>query len=108
MTIQPTKKIHHPGHNLAAVVIVWLAGLVEALLIARLVGRLLAARPGNPAFTLLYGVTDPLVTWLAFLDYDQPPYGAALEFSTLALVCCVALVAYLAWVLLAALASVRG
>lgn len=100
MTKQPPKKIHHSGTNLAAITIVWLAGLVEALLIARLVVRLLAARPSNPAFSLLYGVTDPMVTWLASLDYDQPPYGAALELSTLALACCVPLLAYLAWVLL--------
>lgn len=100
MTMQPTQKIDYSGARLAASAVVWLAGLIEALLIARLVARLLAARPSNPAFTQLYGVTDPFVTWLAFLNYDQPPFGAVLEFSTLALAGCVPLVAYVAWVLL--------
>lgn len=77
-----------------------LAGLAEALLVARLLARLLAARPDNPAIMVLYALTEPLVTPLRALDYDQPPFGAALELSTLLLATCVPVVAYLAWVLL--------
>lgn len=76
------------------------AGAVEALLAARLVARLLAARPDNPSFALLLAVTDPLVAPLRALDYDQPPFGAALEFSSLVMAILVPLLAYLVWVLL--------
>ncbi|HMQ33428.1 MAG TPA: YggT family protein [Chloroflexaceae bacterium] len=81
--------------------LIWAAGALEALLLARLLARLLAARPDNPAFALLYAITGPLVAPLRALDYDQPPFGAALEFSTLIMAICVPLLAYVAWVLLA-------
>jgi hypothetical protein len=76
------------------------AGAIEGLLLARLAARLLAGRPDNPSLAMLYGLTGPLVAPLAALDFDQPPYGAALEFSTLTLATIVPLLAYLAWVLL--------
>jgi hypothetical protein len=76
------------------------AGALEGLLLARLLARLLAGRPDNPALALLYGLTGPLAAPLAALDYDQPPFGAALEFSTLTMATIVPVVAYLAWVLL--------
>lgn len=100
MTNEQHKKIRRPGAKRGAMLLVWCAGALEALLLARLVARLLAARPDNPALMILYGVTGPLVTPLRALDYDQPPFGAALEFSTLALAICVPPLVYLAWVLL--------
>lgn len=90
-----------PVDRRLAAALVAAAGALEALLLARLVARLLAARPDNLAVTMIYGITRPLVTPLAALDYDQPPFGAALEFSTLALALLVPLLAYLAWALLA-------
>jgi len=60
-------------------------GGVGALLLARLVLRLLAARADNPAIAALYAVTAPLRAPLAALDAGQPRFGATLEFSTLAL-----------------------
>lgn len=101
MTKRSTKKIQRSGSNFTAILLVWAAGALEALLLARLLARLLAARPDNPAFALLYAITGPLVAPLAALDYDQPPFGAALELSTLVMASCVPLLAYLAWVLLA-------
>jgi uncharacterized protein YggT (Ycf19 family) len=101
MTNQQTKKIRREGGNLA-VLLVWTVGAVEALLLARLLARLLAARPDNPSVQILYGITGPLVTPLRALDYDQPPFGAALEISTLALALFLPLVAYLLWALLSA------
>ncbi|GAB4210865.1 MAG: hypothetical protein OHK0022_44710 [Roseiflexaceae bacterium] len=66
--------------------IVWyLLGGLWGLLAARLLLKLLAARPTNPAVELLYGLTGPLVALLAPLDARQPRFGAVLEFSTLAL-----------------------
>lgn len=100
MTKQAAKKIHTEGSNLWAMLLVWAVGAVEALLLARLLARLLAARPSSPAVQLLYAITNPLVTPLRFLDHDQPPFGAALEFSTLALALILPLVAYLLWTLL--------
>jgi hypothetical protein len=65
-------------------IIAGLIGGAAALLIARLVLRLLAARPGNPVFEVFFRITAP-PSLLAFLDREQPRFGATLEFSTLAL-----------------------
>lgn len=73
-------------------------GVIEALLLARLVARLLAARPDNPTVLLLYTLTEPLVAPLRMFNYDQPPFGAALEFSTLVLLSLLPLVGYVLWV----------
>lgn len=100
MTKQSPKKIQDSRAHVVAVLLIWLVGLLEALLLARLVARLLAARPDSPAIMILYGVTGPLVTPLAALDYDQPPFGAALELSTLSMAILVPLLAYLVWLLL--------
>lgn len=83
-----------------ALLIAWVAGALDALLLARLVARLFAARPDSPAIQLLYAVTSPLVAPLAALNYDQPPYGAALEFATLIMATFVPLLAYLTWAVL--------
>lgn len=83
MTTQARKKVHRLRPNLEAIAVLWFAGALEALLLARLLARLLAARPDNPTIMLLYALTGPLVAPLRALDYDQPPFGAALEFSTL-------------------------
>lgn len=71
-------------------------GAVEALLLARLVARILAARPDSPAFTLLYNLTAPLVAPLAWLDLHQPRFGAVLELSTLVVVVGLAILAGIA------------
>jgi hypothetical protein len=60
-----------------------LGGLV-ALLLARLVLKLVAARPDNPVFAALFAITTPRL--LSALDAGQPRFGAVLEFSTLALI----------------------
>ncbi|MCX7792557.1 MAG: YggT family protein [Chloroflexaceae bacterium] len=78
MTFAPLNKL------LAVNWLVWFTGVLEALLLARLVARALAARPDNPAFAWLYGITDPLVTPFLALQPDLPPFGAALEWPTLA------------------------
>ena len=68
----------HARHMIAYVL-----GGLTALLLARLVLRLVAARPDNPIFTALFAITAPLHA-LAVLDAGQPRFGAVLEFSTLA------------------------
>jgi hypothetical protein len=60
-------------------------GGIEALLIARLVLRLLAARPDNPIVRALFALTAPPRA-LAFFDRGQPQFGATLEIATLALI----------------------
>jgi hypothetical protein len=60
-------------------------GAMAALLLARLVLQLLAARPDNPIFAAVRAVTAPLIVPLAALDAGQPRFGAVLEWSTLAL-----------------------
>ena len=61
-----------------------LLGAAAALLAARLVLRLVAARPDNPVFNVFFTLTTPLPP-LALLDRGQPRFGAVLEFSTLVL-----------------------
>ena len=70
----------HPRHIVACIL-----GGATALLLARGVLRLFAARPDNPVVAALFAVTTP-PTALAALDAGQPRYGAVLEFSTLALI----------------------
>jgi len=64
-------------------IIAYLFGSLDALLCARLLLRLFAARPDNPFFRTLFDATAPLVAPLSFLDTGQPRFGAVLEFSTL-------------------------
>lgn len=66
-------------------VLLTVVGATTALLLARLVLRLFAARPENPAFAALFALTAPLVAGFAALDAGQPRFGATLEYSTLAL-----------------------
>jgi hypothetical protein len=61
-----------------------LLGTAGALLLARVVLRLFAARPSNPVFGWFFAVTT-LPSWLSTLDAGQPRFGATLEFSTLVL-----------------------
>ncbi len=94
---QPRTKIAHSGPQRVALLVAWSAGVLEALLLARLATRLLAARPSHPVFGLLYGITSPFVSPFAALDFDQSPFGAALEYATLGLIGGVPLVAYFLW-----------
>jgi hypothetical protein len=65
-------------------IIAYVLGGVIAILLARLVLRLVAARPDNPVFAAFFALTPPYA--LAVLDMGQPRFGAVLEFSTLALI----------------------
>ena len=65
-------------------ILIYALGALDALLLARLVLRLLAARPDNPVIAVLYAITAPRGP-LAALDAGQPRFGATLELSTLAL-----------------------
>jgi hypothetical protein len=76
--------MHHNQINYRHI-IAYILGGVEALLLARLVLRLLAARPDNPVIATLFALTPPPRA-LAWLDAGQPRFGATLEFSTLALI----------------------
>lgn len=89
----------------------WVRGLIlalgalEALLLARLLARLLAARPDNPSFALLYRLTDPFVAPLGFFNYGQPLFGAVLELSTLAAALLLPTLGYVAWIMLSRYAT---
>jgi hypothetical protein len=60
-----------------------LIGIFSALLLGRFVAKALAARPDNPLFAWLYGITEWLRVPLAWLDAGRPQYGAVIEVSTL-------------------------
>lgn len=76
----------------------FLGGALSGLLIARLVLKLLAARPDSPAITWLYALTGPLVAPFAVLDRGQPRFGAILELSTLTTLLVVIIITALGWV----------
>jgi uncharacterized protein YggT (Ycf19 family) len=99
MSIPRTQNLSLAGCVLRGVPIA--TGALEALLLARLLARLLAARPDNPAIQLLYALTDPLVMPLRALDAQQPQFGAVLELSTLALLVVVPVVGYVLWYVVA-------
>ncbi len=80
--------------------------MLAALLLARFMLQLFAARPENPAFALLLTLTEPLRAPLAFLDAGQPLYGAILEYSTLTAALLVLILGYLIWIALR-IATVR-
>src|SRR5688500_2180887 len=65
-------------------IIAYMLGGITAILLVRLVLRLVAARPENPLIAALLAITTPHA--LAALDVGQPRFGAVLEFSTLALI----------------------
>ena len=62
-----------------------LVGLIEGLLLLRLVALLFAARPDNPWIALLLALTAPVTAPLGMLDQwaGQPRFGAGLELATL-------------------------
>jgi hypothetical protein len=103
MTTHLAKKMQlSPRNSLVPIFVVAIAGIVEALLLARLIVLLFAARPDNPSFALLLRLTAPLRAPLAFLDDGQPAFGAILEYSTLTMALLVPLLGYLAWIVLRA------
>ncbi len=61
-------------------------GLIEGLLLLRLVALLFAARPDNSWIALLLAVTAPVTAPFRLLDQSagQPQFGARLELATLA------------------------
>ncbi len=63
-----------------------IVGIVEGLLLVRLVGLLFAVRPDNPVYEAILDVTLPLVWPWLWLDRHahQPILGARLELATLA------------------------
>lgn len=91
------KKFHISCSSFVQLVAPWIVGVCEALLVARLLARMLAARPDNPLVQGLYALSRPLVQPLMFLDGAQPRFGAVLELSTLTAAIIVPLVSYLVW-----------
>jgi YggT family protein len=75
----------HQNALYARHIIAYLVGGLSALLLARFVLRLFAARPDNPVFAAFFAITMPPRA-LAALDAGQPRFGAVLEFSTLTLI----------------------
>jgi hypothetical protein len=60
-------------------------GAIEALLLARLIFKLFAARPEHPVVAWILALSEPAIALLARFDEGQPQFGATLEFSTLTL-----------------------
>ena len=75
-----------------------IAGIVEGLLLVRLVGLLFAARPDNRVLALIIDLCVPLVWPWLWLDRwaGQPRFGARLELATLAAMLMVAML-YGSW-----------
>ena len=77
--------------------LVAVCGVLEGLLLARLVARLFAARAENAVVQGLYALTEPLRGLLLRLDANQPQFGAVLELSTLTLLVVIPLLGYGVW-----------
>jgi hypothetical protein len=80
-----------------------LVGVLEGLLVARLMALLFAARPDNPAIGLLLAITTPLTAPFRAIDQlaQQPQFGARLELATLvAMGLVIAVAAAIEWTLL--------
>lgn len=62
-------------------------GVIEGLLLARIVAQLFAARPDHPVLNALLALTAPLVAPFQFLDRwtNQPEWGARLDVAALAM-----------------------
>jgi hypothetical protein len=78
-----------------------LIGAIAGLLLARLVALLFAARPDNPAVTILLAITEPLVMPFGWLDRlaGQPQWGARLELATLAALAALVIVTFIvSWI----------
>jgi hypothetical protein len=84
----------HQNTRLVRHIVAYALGAVAALLLARLVLKLFAARPDNPVVAALFMITTP-PSLLAALDAGQPRFGAVLEFSTLALIALVLAIGFL-------------
>jgi hypothetical protein len=80
-------------------------GAICGLLTARLVLKILAARPDSPAVIWLYNLSNPLVAPLSILDREQPRFGAILELSTLAMLLILISLTALSWVWLGRIAQ---
>lgn len=87
----------HATYRLLTRLTGWVVGAVGALLLARLLARLLAGRAENPVLHLLYKASDPLVAPLALLNAGQPHFGAVLEVSTLVALVLLLVIGYGAW-----------
>lgn len=87
----------HRSSEILRSALVWAAGAAEALLLARLLARLLAARPDSPTVAALYALTWPLVAPLSALDAAQRRFGAVLELSAIASAILMPVLAYLLW-----------
>jgi YggT family protein len=96
MTMEKRKKMQRQ-HPIFYTFFIYIAGLVEGLLLGRLLARLFLAREDNPLINVLYQVTEPLSGVLRWLDEGQPLFGASLELSTLAMAICVPVVTYGVW-----------
>ncbi len=61
-------------------------GMIEGLLLARLVGLLFAVRPDNWVFEVVLAITAPIVWPFEWLDRwaAQPRFGARLDLATIA------------------------
>jgi hypothetical protein len=80
-----TSTFMHQNALHARHIIAYILGGITTILLARLVLRLVAARPENPIIAALFAITTPPRV-LGALDAGQPRFGAVLEFSTLALI----------------------
>jgi NhaP-type Na+/H+ or K+/H+ antiporter len=96
MTMEMLKKMQRQ-YSFFYLFLIYSVGVIEGLLVVRLLARLLAGRETNTLLALLYGLTDPLVAGLIWLDAGQPRFGATLELSTLLLAICVPIVGYGVW-----------
>jgi uncharacterized protein YggT (Ycf19 family) len=101
-TVRTTERAYAPagpdGPSVAARVVTFAFGILQALLILRIVLLLLVANPGNDIVALVFGITQPFVEPFAgmfSLDRVKADQGSVLDIA--------AIVALIGWTLIEAL-----
>src|SRR5690348_6074802 len=83
-----------PPRYTAARVVYLILGIIEALLVIRLILKLLAANPAAGSSSLIYGITAPLVVLFEGVFPNARGDGSVLEAATILAMIVYALVAW--------------
>lgn len=98
--MQPTRRDFHPNERpvpswyTTARVVYLVLGIVEALLVIRLILKLLVANPAAGFSSLIYGLTEPLVALFQGVFPNAQGSGSVLEAATILAMIVYALVAW--------------
>lgn len=98
--VQPVERVYRPPYGdgprtfrLARLVYL-VAGIIEALILIRIILKLLAANPSAGFTAFIYGITDPLVAFFRGVFPAPAAQGSVLELSAILAIVVYALLAW--------------